>query len=86
MLSLLSPKRVASMTKKGSRWEQFASPHCSSVPSTKKGKNQGLDSFQQLAMILFRGERNERKQYEYRPRRSSVPSTKKGKNGEKPGS
>ena len=36
----------------------------------KTGKNQSLESFQRLAMILFRGKRNERKQYEYRSHRS----------------
>ena len=52
----------------------------------KKGKNQDLEPFQRLAMILFRGERNERKQHTYRSHRSpvqwtaSVQMTKKGKN------
>ena len=45
----------------------------------KTGKNQGLESFHQLAMILFRGEHNERKQYKYRSHRSSAPLTKKKK-------
>ena len=52
----------------------------------KAGKNQDLEPFQRLAMILFRGERNERKQHTYRSHRSpvqwtaSVQMTKKGKN------